>query len=123
MRSPYVLLVMFLALDLAGPAGAQAKGGGMTPGGRTVAGPGSIQMAAGATQRVFTDPANSDVCVTVAVAGGAASVTMTLTGLTTPSAVVPAGGSKSLCVADVQFVDLACGAASTCNVQWRVDLN
>jgi hypothetical protein len=123
MRAPYVLLATFLALGLAGSAAAQAKGGGLAPGGRTVAGPGSLQMAATATERVFTDPGNSNVCVTVAVVGKAASVTMTLTGNTTPTAVVPAGGSKSLCVDAVDFVDLECGATSSCNVQWRVDRN
>ena len=117
----HVLFATFLALGLAGPAGAQAKGGGMVPGGRTLAGPGSLQLAAGATERVFTDPNLSDVCVTVAVAGKAASVAMTLTGATTPSGLVPAGGSKSLCVEAVQFVDLSCGVTSPCLVQWRVD--
>jgi len=123
MRTPYLVLATFFALGLAGSAAAQAKGGGLAPGGRTVAGPGSLQMAALATERIFTDPSNSNVCVTVAVAGKAASVTMTLTGNTTPSAIVPPGGSKALCVEGADFVDLECGATSACNVQWRVDRN
>jgi|SRR5215510_13601789 len=123
MNARALLGTTLLTLGLAGSAAAAGNAGALAPGGRTVAGPASLQMAATTTERVFTDPTNANVCVTVAVVGKAASVTMTLTGLTTPSAVVSEGGSMSLCVESVQHVDLACGATSSCNVQWRVDRN
>jgi len=123
MNARTLLGTTFLTLGLAGSAAAAGTAGNMAPGGRTVAGPASLHMAATTTERVFTDPTNANVCATVAVLGKSGSVTMTLTGLTTPSAVVAPGGSKSLCVESVQFVDLDCGATSSCDVQWRVDRN
>jgi len=123
MKARSLLGTTLLTLGLAGSAAAAGSAGGLAPGGRTVAGPASLQMAATATERIFSDSnASSNVCVTVAVAGKGGSVTMNLTGSSTPSAVVPPGGSKALCVDSAQFVDLDCGA-SNCSVQWRVDRN
>jgi hypothetical protein len=82
-----------------------------------------VALAPAAQERVFTDSAGtSNVCVTV-VNSGKSQLTLTITGVTTPSADVAGGGTRALCVEDVQFVDLVCSGPNSCSAQWRVDDN
>lgn len=122
MTVTHPLLAAALLLGLAAPAAAASKAS-LVPGGRTIAGPGTLALAPAGQERVFTDAgATSNVCVTV-VNGGRSQLTVTITGATNPSADVAGGGSKALCAEDVQFVDLVCSGTTSCNGQWRVDDN
>ena len=114
--------VVVSALLLApGASMAASKTGTLTAGGRTIAGPGSVQLAMSAQVRIHEDPTNNrNVCVTLVNTGGS-QLTMTLTGDTTPNATFEPGVSKALCVANVQHVDVSCTGASACSGQWRVD--
>ena len=121
MRLTHFLVVAAVLLAPTAPALAAGKAGGLTAGGRTISGPGSVQLAMGGQERVHEDPTvNRDVCVTLVNTGGS-QLTMTLTGDTTPSTTVNQGVSKSLCVGNVHFVDVSCTGTSACNAQWRVD--
>jgi hypothetical protein len=121
MRVTHFLVAAALLLTPGAPAMAAGKAGGLAAGGRTVAGPGSLQLAMGAQERVHEDPTmNRDVCVTL-VNTGSSQLTLTLTGDTTPSTTVNQGVTKALCVANVHFVDVSCTGTNACNAQWRVD--
>ena len=117
-------LVVALALVFAGtPALAAGKAGELVAAGRTLSGPGTVNLSTGTQLRVHSDPsANTDVCVTLANAGRE-PVTLTLTGDTTPSIVVNPGDVRAQCVDGVQFVDVICSGQNSCTAQWRVDLN
>ena len=121
MRVTHVLVAAALLLVQAVPAIAAGKPGSLTPGGRTIAGPGSVLLDTGTQARVHEDPTvGRNVCVTLANTGRS-QLTMTLTGDTTPSASVDPGVSKALCVGNVHFVDVSCTGANACSAQWRVD--
>jgi hypothetical protein len=122
MKVTHLFLATGLILGLSGPAAAASKPS-LAPGGRTVAGPGSVALDPAAQERVFTDSTGtSDVCVTV-INSGKSQLTLAITGASTPSIDVAAGGSKALCAEDVQFVDLGCTGTTPCSAQWRVDDN
>ena len=122
MKLTHPFIAAGLLLGLSGPATAASKAS-LVPGGRTVAGPGSVSLDPASQERVFSDSAGtSDVCVTL-VNGGRSQLTLAITGATTPSVDVSAGGSKALCAEDVQFVDLSCTGTTPCSAQWRVDDN
>ena len=122
MKVTHLFLATGLLLGLSGPAAAASKPS-LAPGGRTVAGPGTVSLDPAAQERVFSDSAGtSDVCITL-VNSGKSQLTVAITGATTPSTDVAAGGSRALCAEDVQFVDLSCSGTTPCNAQWRVDDN
>jgi hypothetical protein len=121
MRVTHCLLAAVILLAPAAPSLAAGKGLNLAAGGRTIAGPGMVQLAMGAQVRVHEDPTvNRDVCVTVANTGSA-QLTLTLTGDTNPSTTLEAGVSKALCVANVHYVDVSCTGVNACTGQWRVD--
>lgn len=122
MRVTHLLVAAALLLAPTAPAIAAGKGLGLSAGGRTIAGPGAVQLAMGGPAlRVHEDPTiNRDVCVTL-VNTGSSQLTLSLTGDTTPSTTVEAGVSKALCVANVHFVDVSCTGVNACSAQWRVD--
>jgi hypothetical protein len=122
MKITHLLLATGLLLGLSAPAAAASKPS-LVPGGRTVAGPGTVALDPAAQERVFTDSAGtSDVCVTL-VNSGKSQLTLAITGASTPSTDVGTGGSRALCAEDVQFVDLTCTGTTPCSAQWRVDDN
>lgn len=122
MRIHHGFVATCLLLGLSAPAAAASKAT-LTTGGRTVAGPATLSLGLGAQERVFTQSGGtSSVCVTV-INTGKSQLTLTITGAATPSIDVLAGGSKALCVEDVQFVDLVCSGTAICSGQWRVDDN
>jgi len=125
MKSNGIALVAALILGMAGPAVA-AKSGGLTAGGRTLAGPGTTNLAAGATETVYTHASqNTDACGTVVNSSKASSVRMTLVGPAASTATfdVAPGGSGSLCKDALVRMDLTCLGGSDCSAQWRVDDN
>ena len=121
MRVTRFLVAAALLLAPAGPVLAAAKGLNLTAGGRTIGGPGAVSLAMGGSLRLHEDPTvNRDVCITL-VNTGSSQLTLALTGDTTPSMTVEAGASRSLCVANVHFVDVSCTGVNACSGQWRVD--
>lgn len=125
MKSIRIALLTALILGLAGPAIA-AKSGGLTAGGRTLAGPGTTNLAAGASATVYTHAAtNTDACGTVVNASKGSSVRMTLTGpaASTDTFDVAPGGTGSLCKDQLLQMDLTCLGGDSCATQWRVDDN
>lgn len=125
MKSNGIALVAALILMGAGPAMA-AKTAGMTAGGRTLAGPGTTNLAPGGSETVYTHAAtNTDACATVVNASKASAVRMTLVGPAASTATfdVAAGGSGSLCKDQLIRMDLTCLGGAACSAQWRVDDN
>jgi hypothetical protein len=123
MTIPRLVVALALVLAAGTPALAAGKTGDLVAAGRTLSGPGTVNLGTGAQLRVHTDPgASTDVCATVANSGRE-PVTLTLTGDTTPSIVVNPGDVRAQCVDNVQFVDVICSGANSCTAQWRVDLN
>jgi hypothetical protein len=123
MRIPLLVVALASVLAAGTPALAAGKTGDLVAAGRTLSGPGTVNLATGAQLRVHSDPvANTDVCVTLANSGRE-PVTLTLTGDTTPSIVVNPGEVRAQCVDGVQFVDVICSGQNSCTAQWRVDLN
>src|SRR5262245_33829295 len=119
-----IALLTALTLALAGSAMAATKGGGLAPGGRTLAGPGTTNLASGATATVYTHAATStDACGTIANASKASAVRMTLVGPAASTATfdVAAGGTGSLCKDQLIRMDLTCLGGDACSAQWRVD--
>jgi len=121
MKTTRWILVAALALGLAGSASAASKGT-LTATNNTLAGPGTVAIAAGGTAHVFTQAGgNSDVCATV-VNTGRASVTVNVTGEgEAAGGDVPAGGTGAVCTDDATDVNVVCAGESDCAVQWRVD--
>ncbi len=125
MKSKSIALAAALILGMAGTAMA-AKSGGLSAGGRTLAGPATSNLAAGATETVYTHAAtNTDACGTVVNASKASAVRMTLVGPAASTAIfdVSAGGSGSLCKDQLIRMDLTCLGGDSCSTQWRVDDN
>ena len=123
MKSNGIALVAALILGMAGPALA-AKSGGLTAGGRTLAGPATSNLAAGGTETVYTHAAtNTDACGTVVNSSKASAVRMTLVGPAASTATfdVAAGGTGSLCKPQLLRMDLTCLGGDACATQWRVD--
>jgi hypothetical protein len=117
-----ITLAVLLMLAGATPALA-AKPLGLTAGGRTLAGPGSIPIAVNATVTVYTDATGSaDACATVANAGSS-PVRLTLVGDASPTIDVAVSGSGALCEDGLERVDLTCLGPGACSAQWRVDNN
>lgn len=115
-------LVALLALGLAGPALA-AKTASLTVTNNTIGGPGTASVAIGGTEQVFSHPTGTDVCVTV-LNTGKVPVGVSITGVSSASSSVPAGGGKTVCSDDTTAIDLSCAEESTsCAAQWRVDEN
>jgi hypothetical protein len=116
-------LVVLLALGLAAPAFAATKSN-LTVTNNTIAGPGAVSVAVGGSEQVFSHPTTgTDVCVTV-VNTGKVPVGVSITGTSSASTSVPAGGSKAVCSDDTTAIDLTCGEESNaCAAQWRVDEN
>lgn len=121
MRTIHRTLVVALALGLAGSASAASKST-LTTGNNTVAGPGTISIAAGGSERIYTHPSNTnDACVTV-VNTGRAPVGVSVTGASAPTGEVPVNGSEAVCAEDVTQIDLTCTiGGAECDAQWRVD--
>src|SRR5262245_24492053 len=114
------LIVGVLALG-ASSARAGSKFLTLAPGGRTVAGPGSVSLAVQAAVTVFNDPVgNNDRCATV-VNTGKSTVQLTLTSGGTQSINVDGATSGSLCRGSLQTVTLTCTGTTSCTAQWRVD--
>lgn len=125
MKSKSMALVAALILGIAGSAVA-AKSGGLAVGGRTLAGPATSNLGAGATQTVYTHAAqNTDACGTVVNGSKASSVRMTLVGpaASTETFDVAPGGSGSLCKDQLVRMDVTCLGGDSCSTQWRVDRN
>ena len=125
MKANGIALLVALFLGMAGPATA-AKSGGLSAGGRTLAGPGTTNLAVGATETVYTHAAtNTDACATVVNASKASAVRMTLVGPAASTATfdVAAGASGSLCKDQLIRMDLTCLGGDACSAQWRVDDN
>jgi hypothetical protein len=117
--TPRILLVA-LALGLAGSASAAAKGT-LTTTNNTIAGPGTTSIAAAGTERIYIHPNNNgDVCVTV-VNTGKTAVDVNVTGADSPTGTVGTGATEAVCADDVTQIDLACPGESTCTAQWRID--
>jgi len=115
------LLALGVAFGLAAPALAAPKTN-LAATNNTIAGPGAISIGIGSSETVFSHPTGSDVCVTV-VNTGKAALTVAVTGVSSASPSVPAGGSKAVCSDDTTAIDLTCGEESNCSAQWRVDEN
>jgi hypothetical protein len=123
LRISHFVVGLALLFASATPAFAAGKAGALVAAGRTISGPGTVNLGTGAQLRAHSDPeAATDICVTVANTGRE-PVTLTLTGATTPSIVVNPGETRAQCVDDIQFVDVICSGANSCTAQWRVDLN
>ncbi len=119
MKSRFALLALSLTFFLAAPAFA-GKGASLTPTNNTVAGPGVTSVAAGDSERIFSHPGATDVCVTVANSGKVA-IEVSITGVSSAATDVPAGGSLAVCSKDTTAIDLNCNGESTCSAGWRVD--
>jgi hypothetical protein len=121
MKTTHRILVVALALGLAGSASAASKTT-LTTGNNTIAGPGAISIAAGGSERIYTHPNNtSDACVTV-VNTGRVPVGVAVSGGGSPTGEVPVNGTEAVCADDVTQIDLACTAGGAeCTAQWRVD--
>jgi hypothetical protein len=109
------------ALALAGPAAAATKAN-LAATDNTVAGPGVTSVTAGGTERIFSNPNMSDVCVTV-VNTGKLPIGVSIVGASSASSEVPVGGSTAVCSDDTTAIDLTCTQDSKCAAQWRVDDN
>jgi hypothetical protein len=121
MKICFALVALALPLAFAGPAFA-AKGGSLTATNNTIAGPGSTTVDAEGTERIFSHPGASDVCVTV-VNTGKGPVDVDITGASSATVSVPTRSSKAVCSDDTTAIDLTCGAGASCAAQWRVDDN
>jgi len=121
MRTIHRTLAVALALGLAGSAGAAPKTT-LTATNNTIAGPGTISIAAGGSERIYFHPNNTnDACVTVANTGRI-PVGVTVTGAANPTGEVPVNGTEAVCAEDVTQIDLTCaGGGAECAAQWRVD--
>ena len=121
-----IALVTAMILGIAGPAIA-APSASLAPGGRTIAGPGTINIAVTLTQTVYTHIAtNTDACATVINGSRSSAVRITLVGpaASTVNLDVAAGATSTLCHDGVVRMDLSCVAdAMSCTAQWRVDDN
>ncbi len=115
-----IALAAILMLAWAAPALAAAPAG-LTAGGRTLAGPGAINLAVNATATVFSN-GNRNACATVANVGKSA-VTLATVGGSTSTIDVPAGATGTLCKAAMTTVNLTCIGTDACTSQWRVDDN
>ena len=117
------ILVVALALGLAGAASAGSKSPTLSPGGRTLSGPGAVSVDAGGSQNVFSYSGGRGVCVTAANTGSL-TVSVNVTGDTSPTLNVVAGTTESVCADGVTAIAVACDQVKgTCSAQWRVDLN
>jgi len=119
-KSSVMALTAILISVWTAPAFA-GKAAGLAPGGRTLAGPGSVALAVNATATVFSN-GNRNACATVANVGSSA-VRLTTAGNTTSTIDVPAGATGALCKAVLDQVDLTCIGVVACSAQWRVDDN
>ncbi len=125
MKSNGIALVAALILGMAGPAVA-ASSVALTAGGRTLAGPGTANLGAGATATVYTHAAtNTDACGTLVNSSKSSSVRLTLVGPASNTATfdVSPGGSGTLCKDGLVRMDLTCLGGTACSTQWRVDDN
>jgi hypothetical protein len=126
MKSNRIALVAALILGAAGPALAGGSTGGLTAGGRTLAGPAPLTIGAGLTATVYTHASsNTDACATAVNTSKGSSVQIVLVGPASSTATVdvPAGGTGSLCKDQLLRMDLTCLGTSSCTAQWRVDRN
>jgi hypothetical protein len=120
MQMRFGLVALPLVLGLAAPAFAATKTS-LTATNNTIAGPGTSAIAIGGSEQVFSHPSANDVCVTVANTGKV-PVGVSITGASSASTSVPAGGTKTVCSDDTTAIDLTCGEESNdCAAQWRVD--
>jgi len=120
-KGNWIALVTLLACTLAATALA-APPAGLTAGGRTIAGPGSLSLALNATDTIYTDGSgNTDLCGTVVNTGKESPVRLSLTGGGTVSIDVAAGHSGSLCRNSVTSATVLCLGPSSCAAQWRLD--
>ena len=110
-----------LLLGLVSPAFA-AVPKGLEPGGRTLAGPGAVVVAKGASEVLLTNLWATDACVTVANAGPI-DLTVATSGAGQHSIVVLPGDTYGLCEEAMVSVTLSCSGAQagTCRASWRVD--
>src|SRR5262245_31148233 len=116
------ILAFALSLGLAAAAGAAAKST-LAATNNTIAGPGTVSIAAGASERIFLHSGGTtDLCVTV-VNSGKLPVGIAVTGATSPTGEVGANGSEAVCAEDVTQVDLVCNQEQNCAAQWRIDDN
>jgi len=96
----------------------------LTPGGRTLAGPGKNTVAVATTQTVYTHPGvDTDVCATVINSSKSGAVQITLVDDSANETLleVAAGTLGALCEDNVTRMDLTCLGTSSCTAQWRVD--
>jgi hypothetical protein len=95
---------------------------GLEAGGRTLAGPGTVVVAKGASEVVLSNLWATDACVTVANVG-VIDLTVATAGVGQHSVVVLPGDTYGLCEEAMVSASLSCtGAqAGTCRASWRVD--
>lgn len=120
MKLRILALSAIFSLCLAGTATSGGRGITLTPGGRTLAGPGSVVVGAGATV-VVADGIGDKICATVANRAKAGSVLLELVGVSTDSLTVKVGQTVALCMDNTDAVQVTCQGAKACAVDWRVD--
>src|SRR5262245_40077537 len=111
-----LLLCTFAATALA------AAPAGLSTGGRTVAGPGSLSLALNEAETIYTDGGgNADLCGTLLNTSKGSSARLTLNGGGTVQIDVASGRSGALCRNSVTSATVTCLGPSSCSVQWRLD--
>jgi hypothetical protein len=108
-----------LLFGFAAPAAA-GKGGTLTTGGNTVAGPATFSLSTVGQTTVFSDTdSDADVCVTAINKSKSADVTVIVTGDATSNLPVPPGQTRVACVKNVATIEISC--SDSCSVDWRAD--
>ena len=121
MNIRFIALLAILSLCLAGTAAAKGnKGGTLTVGGNTIAGPGNVSMGSGITVAVV-DGIDEDICTTLVNSSKASSVLLELVGEGTDSVVVAAGATRGFCMDNTDTVQITCQGPDSCSAGWRVD--
>jgi hypothetical protein len=114
------LLAMLLCTLAATALAAQPPA--LAPGGRTIAGPGSLGLALNEVVTIYTDGSgNSDLCGTLVNTSKDASVRLTLNGGGAVNTDEAAGDSGALCRNGVTSATVTCLGPSSCTTQWRLD--
>jgi hypothetical protein len=112
-----------LVFSLAGTAVAQSsRTPALTPGGLTIAGPGSVSISSGQFV-ILVDGVNSDACVTVSNTSRSESISIQMVGDGSDSRTASAGQTVALCLDETDTVQLGCEGNRACQAIWRLDKN